>query len=288
VFAVQFGGVVVSAELGEEHLRLLAHHKFKEPERRQMVEDLALEPGDRVLDLGCGIGLWSGWIAEKVVPGGRVVGLDVNPASTSIAKGRTRFDLNSDVIDYEVGDAWAIPFKRGTFDALFCANTFEYFSEPWHYLQEMKRVVRRAGKVAVKDIDAGQMALYPVQPELMAGIVVAMTRLVQHRCAHADEYAGRVLDFFVGRKLHSWFQRAGFESITTRSYAMTRTQPLGRMAIRHLQGLAQFWQSELVPFLSARHLAELKALFDDRSEEYLLSRPDFCYLDVETLTIGIV
>jgi ubiquinone/menaquinone biosynthesis C-methylase UbiE len=253
-----------------------------------MVEDLELGPGDSVLDLGCGIGLWSGWLAEKVAPDGWVVGVDVSLPSISLARGRTKSDPHGDVLEYVVGDADAIPFEDGSFDLLFCANVLEYFADPPHYLREMKRVVRRGGKVAAKEVDAGHMVLHPVDPKLMAHIILAMARLVEHRCGNLDDYTGRVLDFFVGRKLHGYFQNAGFEGCTTKSYAIERTQPLDQMAIRHLQGLGEFWLSELVPFLSASHWAELRELFDDGSEKFLLSRPDFYYFDAETLTTGVV
>jgi ubiquinone/menaquinone biosynthesis C-methylase UbiE len=101
-----------------------------------MVEDLELEPGDRVLDLGCGIGLWCGWLAEEVAPGGWVVGADINPASIGIARERTRADAYSDAIEYVVGDAGAIPFENESLDILFCANTLEYFADPCRYLHE--------------------------------------------------------------------------------------------------------------------------------------------------------
>jgi ubiquinone/menaquinone biosynthesis C-methylase UbiE len=280
--------VLVSVELGDQDWRLLAHHRFKETERKRMVEDLRLEPGNRVLDLGCGIGLWCRWLAEGVAPDGCVVCLDVSLASNRVARKRMKREPQSDRVEYAVGDASAIPFGSRSFDVLFGANTLEYFADPCSYLQEMKRVVRRGGKVAVKDIDAGHMALYPVNPELMAHITLAMTRLVQHRRSNPGEDAGRVLDFFAGRKLHSYFQRAGFESITTKSHVIERAQPLHRMAKRHLEGLGELWLSELVPFLSARHLAGLRRLFDDTSEEFLLSRSDFYYFDAETLTVGIV
>ena len=58
---------------------LLDHHKTKEQERRRMVADLNLAPGDAILDLGCGPGLWAPLFAEKVKPNGRVVGVDVSP-----------------------------------------------------------------------------------------------------------------------------------------------------------------------------------------------------------------
>lgn len=275
-------------ELGEQYLRLLAHHAFNAAERRQIVEDLGLEPGDRVLDLGCGIGLWAGWLAEKVALDGRVAGMDVSRASIIMARERTRSDSHNDVLEYTVVDARAIPFGSGSFDLLFCANTLGYLADPRRYLREMKRVVRRGGRVAVKDIDAGHMVLHPVRPELMAQIILSMTKLVEHRCSYLDQYAGRVLDFFVGRKLHSYFQRVGFERVETRSYTIERTQPLEWVARQHLKGLGEFWLSELVPFLTAGHLAELQELFDERSERFLLGRPDFYYFDAETLTTGTV
>lgn len=58
---------------------LLDHHKTKLQERRETVDDLNLKPGDVVLDLGCGPGLWTHLLAEKVKPNGRVVGVDFSP-----------------------------------------------------------------------------------------------------------------------------------------------------------------------------------------------------------------
>ncbi len=58
---------------------LLDHHKTKLQERRKTVDELNLKPGDVVLDLGCGPGLWTHLLAEKVKPNGRVVGLDFSP-----------------------------------------------------------------------------------------------------------------------------------------------------------------------------------------------------------------
>lgn len=60
------------------------------------------------------------------------------------------------------------------------------------------------------------------------------------------------------------------------------------MAKRHLEGLGEFWLSELIPFFSGSHLTELRELFDENSEKFLLRQPDFYYFDAETLTIGVV
>ena len=67
---------------------LLDHHKTKEHERWRMVEDLYLKPGDKVLDLGCGPGLWVPMFAEKVAPDGKVVGADFDETLVEYAKNR--------------------------------------------------------------------------------------------------------------------------------------------------------------------------------------------------------
>ena len=59
---------------------LLDHHRTKKQERRRMVANLNLKPGDAILDLGCGPGLWTPLFAEKVKPNGRLLGL-ISPQS---------------------------------------------------------------------------------------------------------------------------------------------------------------------------------------------------------------
>ena len=251
------------AQLSEERLRLLAHHEFKAPERRQMVEDLGLKPGNSVLDLGCGIGLWSGWLAQQVEPGGRVVGLDICSQAISVARDRRSSSSFAHLIGYTVADSAPLPFADGCFDLLFCANVMGYFADSHLFLQEMKRVVRIGGTIAVKEIDAGYMVLNPMPSQLMAQIVLALAKLVEHRRRNLNEYSGRVLDFFVGRKLRAYFQSVGLHQIRIRSYVVERSSSLDPLARQHLKGLGHFWLTELGPFLPAGNIFELKELFDE-------------------------
>nr|MDQ3643102.1 class I SAM-dependent methyltransferase [Actinomycetota bacterium] len=55
---------------------LLDHHQVKERERRQMVDDMNLQVGDRVLDSASGPGLWAKMFAQSVGPYGKVTALD--------------------------------------------------------------------------------------------------------------------------------------------------------------------------------------------------------------------
>ena len=56
----------------------LDHHLAKKQHRQKIVDNLHLQPGDVVLDLGCGPGFWSSMLAEKVKPNGRVIGIDID------------------------------------------------------------------------------------------------------------------------------------------------------------------------------------------------------------------
>ena len=68
---------------------------------------LALAPGERVLDVGCGTGVFLPLLAEAVGPSGRVVGLDQAPAFVDQARERT---LALDMLRVDVGDAYALPY----------------------------------------------------------------------------------------------------------------------------------------------------------------------------------
>src|SRR5690242_10059537 len=67
---------------------LAAYHRAHAAELRAMIAELPLRLGDRVLDMACGAGTYSVWLAERVGPHGTVVGVDISPAY--LARARVR------------------------------------------------------------------------------------------------------------------------------------------------------------------------------------------------------
>jgi len=115
-----------------------------EKERSVMLEMLAVSPGDRVVDVGCGPGNYTRHLAEAS-RNGLVVGVDASEAMVATA---ARQD-GSDNLAYLRGDACALPFEGGTFDAACCVGVIHMIERPMVALDEMVRVLAPGGRLAI-------------------------------------------------------------------------------------------------------------------------------------------
>lgn len=79
--------------------------------RRQAVRELRLKPGDRVLDVGCGTGLNFRWMAERIGPGGLLVGTDLSGGMLAHVEPRPNLRLVQAAARQRV-------FKPASFDAI--------------------------------------------------------------------------------------------------------------------------------------------------------------------------
>jgi ubiquinone/menaquinone biosynthesis C-methylase UbiE len=131
----------------------LDHHRAKEQQRRGMVDDLNLKSGDIVLDLGCGPGLWTSLLAEKVKPDGRIVGLDSDTDFIRYASENLVKEQSEGIIEFHEGDFHSVPFEDESFDLVFFGNCFAYVTDHQKVLEEQKRVTRKGGRIAVKDFE---------------------------------------------------------------------------------------------------------------------------------------
>jgi 2-polyprenyl-6-hydroxyphenyl methylase / 3-demethylubiquinone-9 3-methyltransferase len=92
----------------------------------------------RVLDIGCGAGFLSNYLAEQEF---RVAGLDVSTGSLAVA---ARFDVTGSV-RYVAGDALALPFAAEAFDAVCAMDFLEHVEDPSAVIREVSRVLRPKG-----------------------------------------------------------------------------------------------------------------------------------------------
>lgn len=114
-------------------------------ERRAAETLLALRPGDRVLDVGCGPGNFTRGFAATVGGQGLAVGLD---ASRPMLERAVR-DTPPDAIAWVRGDAEHLPFADATFDAVCCFAALHLMRDPWAALAELVRVLAPGGRIAL-------------------------------------------------------------------------------------------------------------------------------------------
>jgi ubiquinone/menaquinone biosynthesis C-methylase UbiE len=102
-----------------------------------------MHTGDKVLDVGCGTGVVAREALGRVGPDGRVTGLDLNEGMLAVAA-RTE-----PKIEWRQGDATALPFEDGSFDAVVSQFAIMYFADRAAALREMWRTLAPGGRLAV-------------------------------------------------------------------------------------------------------------------------------------------
>ena len=116
-----------------------------------------IAPDADILDVGCGFGLESLKLARLVEPGGHVTGIDKSAAFIREAQSRAR--QAKAAIDFQVGDAEALPFTDGAFDVARAERLLVYLPDPKTALKEMRRVTRKGGTVTAIEPDLGTNAI---------------------------------------------------------------------------------------------------------------------------------
>jgi arsenite methyltransferase len=110
-----------------------------------------LEPGNRVVDVGCGAGIDSLIAARMVGPAGQVVGVDMTPAMLDKAQ-RAAAEAGLDNVEFRQGYGEDLPIADGWADVLISNGVLNLMPDKAAALQEMARVLKPGGRLQIGDI----------------------------------------------------------------------------------------------------------------------------------------
>jgi arsenite methyltransferase len=185
--------------------------------------------GAYVLDVGCGVGVTSCFLAKRY--GCRVAGVDIRAKMVERSEERARREGVADRVEFRVADAQDLPFKDGLFDAIITESVTSFPKDQQCAVNEYARVTRPDGYVGLAESTWLKM---PPPPELVAWVSQDVGACVQP--LPANGWTGLL-------------KKAGLQDITTRIHSVDTKKEAGLLLQRYgwggmigslLRGLAMY------------------------------------------------
>jgi ubiquinone/menaquinone biosynthesis C-methylase UbiE len=172
-----------------------------------------IRPGQQIVDVGCGTGDFTRYLAEISDRKARVLGIDSNEKSVKAAIADSNKAGLSRVTSYKAGDVYQIPLEDGYADLACCRTLLMHLPDPLRAVKEMARITKNGGSVIA--VEGGKMASFydPDDEEY--------SKLAER--AHSTWVDGikklEGKEFKIGEKLPSIFRKAGLSDIRAEIHA---------------------------------------------------------------------
>lgn len=187
--------VLATGDVGAARLALL-HTTYGETTETLLAE-VGLAPGMCAVDLGCGTGTVSRWMARRVGASGEVIGVDISDAQLEVARAEaSRQNLRQ--LRFEQASVYDTALPRSQFDLVYCRFLLCHISEPQRALREMCALTKAGGVVVCEDVDLASLSCDPPSTSLhrMRDIMIALGN-------------SRGVDYCLGPCLHRLFRQLG-------------------------------------------------------------------------------
>jgi len=172
-------------------------------------DHLNLVEGERLLDVGCGLGEAALALAEDLGDTGEVVGVDISAEMLRVARANARAARGS--VLFRVGDAGALDEPNDSFDAVRSERTLQWIRDPLSALSEMVRVLRPGGRLSLIDTDWSTFTIDVGNRDLAERVSEAM-RTERNRPSN------------IGSRLHDLVQGAGLTPLSRNAQTHTWTE----------------------------------------------------------------
>jgi SAM-dependent methyltransferase len=169
---------------------------------------LALTPGERLLDVGCGLGEAALALAGDLGDQGEIVGIDMS--EEMLRRARSAAGSAGCHVRFTAGDAASLDERDDSFDAARSERTMQWLASPEAAVAEMVRVVRPGGRISLIDTDWSTFSI-DAGDDVLAELVRAAMRTERARPSN------------VGRRLHQLLAGAGCEPVARAEATQTWT-----------------------------------------------------------------
>lgn len=194
-------------------------------QRDEVLRRLALKPGERVIDIGCGPGLLCDSMANVVSPAGHVLGVDISADLIALARKRN----SRPWLEYEAGDAMVLAAGDAHFDVAVHMQVLEYLPDPDRALREMARVLKSGGRAVAVSTDWDAVVWHSDNPKKMKKVL----RAWESHCANPR--MPRMLGPRLNAAGFSLLIVSGYPIINTRLGEDTYSDGLSRLIIEFVQ-----------------------------------------------------
>jgi ubiquinone/menaquinone biosynthesis C-methylase UbiE len=184
-----------------ESARLQRQSDELRPVSAALLDRAGIRPGQAAIDLGCGPSGIIELLSERVSPGGRVVGLDADPAHVAMAR-ELAGQRGLGNVEIVAADAQRTGLASGSFDLVHARTLLVTVPRPAAVVAEMVRLARPGGWVAGLEADGEYSLCYPAHP--------AWDRLCEIFNA---SFTRNGADLRIGRRLTELYREAGLEDI---------------------------------------------------------------------------
>ena len=168
---------------------------------------LNIKPRQKIVDVGCGPGDFTRYLARLSNGKAKILGIDSNQKSIDAATADTEKAGLSHPISYKLGDVYKIPLEEGYADLTCCRTLLMHLTEPSKAVKEMTRITKVGGTVAA--VEGGKMqAFYDPDDEEYSRLAV---QAFQAWVNGIRKLEGK--EYMIGEKLPGIFQKAGLSEI---------------------------------------------------------------------------
>jgi len=137
--------------------------RIQEENPEEMLEQLKVQPGMTVCDMGCGDGYYTIELARRVGPTGKVIAVDIQPEMLQELSRRCEQN-NLKNVDMILGLPHDPKLPEGKLDLILMVDVYHEFSNPIEMLDSMRNSLKKDGRIALVEF-RGEDPQVPIKPE---------------------------------------------------------------------------------------------------------------------------